>query len=205
MKLLNQAVVFALAAVATLAMAGQAFAQQRLYDPVKREWVTINPIHSAATRNVSLGGSTGPVAREMVAYDCSVAVGTIIVETSERRTYLVTDKCKAMKYAVGVGRPGFTFQGTYNITRKVEWPGWTPPAAMRKRQPDLPAFMPGGPENPLGSRALYVGSTLYRLHGTPEAWSIGGAVSSGCIRFTQDDIQDLYKRVPVGARVIVRL
>jgi lipoprotein-anchoring transpeptidase ErfK/SrfK len=209
MNLIKQAVVFALAAVATLAVAGQAFAQTRLYDPVKREWVTINPVHTdgaaGATRQVALGGATGPVPREMVDYDCSVAVGTIIVETSERRTYLVTDKCKAMKYAVGVGREGFTFSGTYNITRKVEWPGWTPPAAMRKRQPGLPAFMPGGPDNPLGSRALYIGSTLYRLHGTPEAWSIGGAVSSGCIRFTQDDIQDLYKRVPVGAKVVVRL
>ena len=108
-----------------------------------------------------------------------------------------------MKYGVGVGRDGFTWSGTHRITRKAEWPGWTPPPQMRKRVPDLPAYMEGGPNNPLGARALYIGSTLYRVHGTSEPWSIGQAVSSGCIRLTNDDITDLYDRVQVGALIVV--
>ena len=104
---------------------------------------------------------------------------------------------------IGVGRDGFRWSGTHRITRKAEWPGWTPPPAMRKRVPDLPAYMPGGPNNPLGARALYIGSTLYRLHGTSEPWTIGQAVSSGCIRLTNEDVTDLYERAKVGATVVV--
>ena len=113
------------------------------------------------------------------------------------------DDGKAMKYGIGVGRDGFRWSGQHRITRKAEWPGWTPPAQMRKRVPDLPAYMPGGPNNPLGARALYIGSTLYRIHGTSEPWTIGQAVSSGCIRLTNEDVTDLYDRVKVGALVVV--
>ena len=136
-------------------------------------------------------------------YDGKYKPGTIIVETSERRLYFVMPGGEAMKYGIGVGRDGFRWSGQHTITRKAEWPGWTPPAEMRKRVPDLPAYMPGGPDNPLGARALYIGSTLYRLHGTSEPWTIGQAVSSGCIRLTNEDIIDLYDRVKVGSMVVV--
>lgn len=143
------------------------------------------------------------IKKEIVEYATTQKPGTIVIETGERRLYLVLEDGKAMKYGIGVGRDGFTWSGTHRITRKAEWPGWTPPAAMRKRVPDLPAFMEGGPDNPLGARALYIGSTLYRVHGTSEPWSIGQAVSSGCIRLTNDDVTDLYERVSVGAKIVV--
>lgn len=143
------------------------------------------------------------IEKEVVDYDTKFKVGTIVVETSERRLYLVLPDGKALRYGIGVGRDGFTWTGQHKITRKAEWPGWTPPAAMRKRVPDLPAYMPGGPQNPLGARALYIGSTLYRIHGTSEPWTIGQAVSSGCIRLTNEDVIDLYDRAKVGAMVVV--
>lgn len=153
----------------------------------------------AAVRNPRVS----PIPREIVAYETKYQPGTIIVETSERRLYFVLEGGKAIKYGIGVGRDGFRWSGQHRISRKAEWPGWTPPPAMRKRVPDLPAYMPGGPNNPLGARALYIGSTLYRLHGTSEPWTIGQAVSSGCIRLTNEDIIDLYDRAKVGALVIV--
>lgn len=143
------------------------------------------------------------IRKEIVDYETSHKPGTLVIETDERRLYLVLEDGKAMKYGIGVGRDGFTWSGTHHITRKAEWPGWTPPPAMRKRVPDLPAFMEGGPDNPLGARALYIGSTLYRVHGTSEPWSIGQAVSSGCIRLTNEDVADLYERVDVGAKIVV--
>lgn len=150
------------------------------------------------------GGKKGsPIKKEVVEYSTKYKPGTIVVETSERRLYLVLPEGKALKYGIGVGRDGFRWAGQHRITRTAEWPGWTPPPAMRKRVPDLPAYMPGGPNNPLGARALYIGSTLYRIHGTSEPWTIGQAVSSGCIRLTNDDITDLYERVKVGALVVV--
>ena len=109
----------------------------------------------------------------------------------------------ARRYGVGVGKPGFEWAGTHRVTRKAEWPDWRPPAAMRKRRPELPAFMAGGPENPLGARALYLGSTLYRIHGSNQPWTIGHAVSSGCIRMRNEDVMDLYERVRVGTKVHV--
>jgi lipoprotein-anchoring transpeptidase ErfK/SrfK len=108
-----------------------------------------------------------------------------------------------MRYGVGVGRPGFQWGGVKTITRKAEWPGWTPPPQMRKRQPELPAYMPGGKDNPLGARAMYLGSSLYRIHGTNQAWSIGQELSSGCFRMLNNDVEDLYSRVKVGTKVIV--
>lgn len=146
------------------------------------------------------GGST----RSNVRYETQYAPGTIVISTEERKLYLVQENGRAISYSVGVGRPGFQWGGTLRITRKAEWPGWTPPAAMRARQPYLPAYVPGGIDNPLGARALYLGSTLYRIHGTIEADTIGTAVSSGCIRMLNEDVEELYEMVGVGTRVVVQ-
>ena len=148
-------------------------------------------------------GSYKPIPRETVPYQTKFKPGTIIVETSERRLYFVLPDGKAVRYGVGVGRPGFDWAGAHSITRKAEWPGWTPPASMLKRRPDLPRHMAGGPDNPLGARALYLGSTLYRIHGSNEPETIGQAVSSGCIRMLNEDVIDLYERAKVGTRVVV--
>lgn len=148
--------------------------------------------------------NANPVPRETVDYAGPYGPGTIVVDTSERRLYLIQSGGKALKYGIGVGRPGFTWGGTHVVTNKAEWPGWTPPPQMRKRQPGLPAHMEGGPDNPLGARAMYLGSTFYRIHGTSEPWTIGQAVSSGCFRLTNDDVTDLYERVKIGTRVVVK-
>ena len=144
------------------------------------------------------------IAREVVSYDGRYTPGTILVSTTERRLYLILSDHQAMKYGIGVGRPGFTWAGVKTISRKAEWPGWTPPATMLRRRPDLPRHMKGGPENPLGARAMCLGSSLYRIHGSNEPETIGQAVSSGCIRMANDDVIDLYERVNVGATVIVQ-
>lgn len=139
----------------------------------------------------------------VVQFETSHAPGTIVVNSAERRLYLVLENGKAIRYAVGVGRPGFGWTGSHTITMKQEWPDWRPPAAMLKRRPDLPTFMKGGEDNPLGARALYLGSSIYRIHGSNEPESIGHAVSSGCIRMMNEDVIDLYSRVKVGTRVVV--
>ena len=141
--------------------------------------------------------------RQLIAYNTSERAGTIIVNTGEKFLYLVLPNGRALRYGIGVARSGFEWSGTHNVSAKRTWPGWTPPAEMRQRQPGLPAFMEGGPRNPLGARALYLGSTLYRIHGTNEPWTIGGNVSSGCIRLTNQDVIDLFSRVRVGAKVVV--
>jgi lipoprotein-anchoring transpeptidase ErfK/SrfK len=145
-----------------------------------------------------------PVPREIVTFGGNYAPGTIIISTSERRLYYVLGNGQAIRYGVGVGRPGFTWGGTQTITMKREWPDWRPPAAMLKRRPDLPRYMRGGPDNPLGARAMYLGSSIYRIHGSNEPETIGQAVSSGCIRMTNEDVMDLYTRARVGARVVVQ-
>jgi len=142
--------------------------------------------------------------RETISYTGPYSPGTIIISTQERRLYLVLPNGQALRYGVGVGREGFAWGGTKTISAKREWPSWTPPSQMLRRRPDLPHFMPGGPENPLGARAMYLGSSLYRIHGSNEPETIGQAVSSGCIRMTNEDVQDLYERVRVGTRVIVQ-
>lgn len=129
--------------------------------------------------------------------------GTVVVSTKQRRLYYVLGGGRAIEYGVGVGRDGFTWSGTKTVTRKREWPDWRPPAAMLKRRPDLPRHMAGGMENPLGARALYLGSSEYRIHGSNEPDTIGAAVSSGCIRMTNKDVADLYNRVKIGTRVVV--
>ncbi len=144
-----------------------------------------------------------PVPRQTVSYSGPYEPGTIIVSTRERRLYFVLPDHQALKYGVGVGRPGFTWSGVTFIANKREWPDWTPPAPMLLRRPDLPRHMVGGIENPLGARALYLGYSEYRIHGSNEPDTIGEAVSSGCIRMTNDDVTDLYGRASVGAKVIV--
>ena len=141
--------------------------------------------------------------KKLVSYRGEYEPGTVVIDTEKRNLYLVLEGQKAYRYRIGVGRPGFEWAGVHRVSRKKEWPGWTPPPEMRRRQPYLPHYMPGGPENPMGARALYLGNTLYRIHGTIEPYSIGSAVSSGCIRMLNEDVIDLYERVPVGAKVIV--
>ena len=150
-----------------------------------------------------LGYSGSPIPRQTVAFNGKYRPGTIVIRTGERRLYLVQNNGTALKYGIGVGRDGFRWNGVKSISRKAEWPGWTPPAQMLKRRPDLPRYMPGGIDNPLGARAMYLGSSLYRIHGSNEPETIGQAVSSGCFRMTNDDVVDLYNRVNVGATVYI--
>jgi lipoprotein-anchoring transpeptidase ErfK/SrfK len=142
-----------------------------------------------------------------VAYAGPEQPGTIIIDTTQNFLFVVEDGGRARRYGVGTGKPGFEWAGTHKVTRKAEWPDWRPPSEMiaRERQKGriLPAYMPGGPENPLGARALYLGSTLYRIHGTNQPWTIGQAVSSGCIRMRNEDVVELYERTSVGTKVVV--
>ena len=142
--------------------------------------------------------------RQPVYFRSLEAPGTIVIDTSERFLYLIQSPTNAMRYGIGVGRDGFTWTGILKVTRKSEWPDWTPPSEMISRQPYLPRWMAGGPGNPMGARAMYLGTTVYRIHGTNAPETIGHAVSSGCFRLVNDEIEDLYSRVQVGAKVIVR-
>ncbi len=184
-----------LALIAGTAVAATATAAVAEIDPLTRQPLVtyVDPAKAQATA----------IPREVVSFGGTYRPGTIVINTSERRLYFVLPDGKAVRYGVGVGRPGFDWAGSQTITRKAEWPGWTPPAQMLKRRPDLPRFMPGGPENPLGARAMYLGSTLYRIHGSNEPETIGQAVSSGCIRMLNEDVIDLYERAKVGTRVVV--
>jgi lipoprotein-anchoring transpeptidase ErfK/SrfK len=146
----------------------------------------------------------GPVARTTVSFPDNYRPGTIVIRAGERRLYLVLGNGQALRYGIGVGRQGFGWSGVKRVSAKREWPAWTPPAQMLRRRPDLPRHMAGGPDNPLGARALYLGSSLYRIHGSNEPETIGQAVSSGCFRLTNADVIDLYERVQVGATVIVQ-
>jgi lipoprotein-anchoring transpeptidase ErfK/SrfK len=150
--------------------------------------------------------------RQRVRYETNEKPGTIVIHSNEKFLYLVEGNGRAMRYGVGVGREGFGWKGNVTIGRKAEWPGWTPPASMRARERAkgriLPAYMEGGPKNPLGARAMYLyrggKDTIFRIHGTSEPWTIGHNVSSGCIRLVNADVSDLYSRVPVGTKVVVR-
>ncbi len=166
-----------------------------------------NALGESGDVTVAVGGGgffSGGSTRSVVRYETQYSPGTIVISTEDRKLYLVQDNGRAISYSVGVGRPGFQWGGTMRISRKAEWPGWTPPPAMRRRQPYLPAFVPGGINNPLGARAMYLGSSLYRIHGTTEADTIGSAVSSGCIRMLNEDVEELYEMVNVGTRVVVQ-
>ncbi|CAN7605552.1 L,D-transpeptidase [Bosea sp. LjRoot90] len=186
---------FRLALIAGTAIAATATAAIAEIDPLTRQPLVtyVDPAKAQATA----------IPREVVSFSGTYRPGTIVINTSERRLYFVLPDGKAVRYGVGVGRPGFDWAGSQTVTRKAEWPGWTPPSQMLKRRPDLPRFMPGGPENPLGARAMYLGSTLYRIHGSNEPETIGQAVSSGCIRMLNEDVIDLYERAKVGTRVVV--
>jgi lipoprotein-anchoring transpeptidase ErfK/SrfK len=141
--------------------------------------------------------------KQIVDYHGKESAGTIVVDTPNKFLFLVQGDGKALRYGIGVGRPGFTWAGVKQISAKKEWPAWTPPPEMLVRRPDLPRHMEGGPQNPLGARAMYLGSSLYRIHGSNEPWTIGTNVSSGCIRMRNEDVIDLYGRVNVGAKVVV--
>jgi lipoprotein-anchoring transpeptidase ErfK/SrfK len=158
---------------------------------------------SSGFSGFSGGFGSGPISRSSVSLAANHAPGTIIINTSERRLYYVLGKGQALRYGIGVGRIGFTWSGVKHVSAKREWPAWTPPAQMLRRRPDLPRHMKGGLDNPLGARALYLGSSLYRIHGSNEPHTIGQAVSSGCFRMTNEDVIDLYNRTRVGTKVIV--
>ena len=150
------------------------------------------------------GFKTQAIPRETVAWSGKETPGTVVVSTKERRLYYVLGGGAAVRYGVGVGREGFSWSGVKSVTMKKEWPDWRPPQQMLARRPDLPRYMAGGQDNPLGARAMYLGSSLYRIHGSNEPETMGAAVSSGCIRMTNKDVTDLYDRVKVGTKVIVR-
>ena len=181
-------------AVTMLAAAGQAQAQG--FD--------LRDILGGGPNFQSGGGGSSPIQRATVNFSGNYAPGTIFISTSERRLYLVHGNGQALRYGIGVGRDGFRWSGIHRITAKKEWPSWTPPSQMLARRPDLPRHMAGGIDNPLGARAMYLGPTLYRIHGSNEPETIGQAVSSGCFRMTNDDVTDLYGRVGVGTTVIVK-
>jgi len=195
-----RAFAFVFAALMVLAGVGQAQAQER----DSREILGGGPNFFGGGPSFFGGGGSGPIPRTTVSFASGYAPGTIIINTAERRLYLVLANGQALRYGIGVGREGFRWGGTHRISAKREWPSWTPPAQMLARRPDLPRHMAGGIDNPLGARAMYLGSTLYRIHGSNEPETIGQAVSSGCFRMTNDDVTDLYGRVSVGTTVIVK-
>ena len=163
-----------------------------------------NPAGSAGAEASPVQHVPNPIyQRQQVQYTGPERPGTIVVDTPNKFLFLVEPDGRALRYGIGVGRPGFEWSGIKTITRKAEWPDWTPPSDMLLRRPDLPRHMEGGPANPLGARALYLGSSLYRIHGTVEPQTIGTNVSSGCIRMINEDVIDLYGRVGVGTRVVV--
>ena len=151
----------------------------------------------------SMTDAVSPIRRYETWFPSDEAPGTVVVKASEKRLYLILGESRALKYGIGVAREGFEWSAQLKVSMKRQWPDWTPPEEMIKRQPDLPRHMAGGPDNPLGARALYLGATLYRIHGSNEPETIGTAVSSGCIRMANDDVIDLYERVAVGAKVII--
>lgn len=193
-------------------------AQRQHQQPKARTQV---PVHAqqarpARSQQVAMAGAPARKQQHQIApqflpqivdYKTSEAPGTIVIDTQKRFLYLVMKDGKARRYGVGVGKPGFEWAGTHKVTRKAEWPDWYPPKEMIAREAKkgnhLPVHMAGGPANPMGARAMYLGSTLYRIHGTNAPWTIGTNTSSGCIRMRNEDVTDLYERVPVGAKVIV--
>ena len=187
----------------SLALAGAAFASLSALSPAAAFDAEILKLNSYPPLGSSGKPQAVAVPRETVNYDGAYGAGTILISTSERRMYYVLPGRQAIKYGVGVGRPGFEWSGVKTISQKREWPDWTPPAQMLARRPDLPRHMVGGIANPLGARALYLGSSLYRIHGSNEPETIGQAVSSGCIRMTNEDVTDLYERAKVGTKVVV--
>lgn len=197
------AIIFSLSGFVTPASAERLSLFQRIFNPPPGVQLTsTRPQNSLQLRSGKVRLDPRYM-RQVVPYRTAEAPGTIVVNTGDKFLYLVLGKGKALRYGIGTARDGFEWSGTHRVSNKREWPGWTPPEAMKQRQPGLPDYMPGGINNPLGARALYIGSTLYRIHGTNEPWTIGSDVSSGCIRMVNDDVIDLYERVKIGAKVIV--
>ncbi len=181
--------------------------QERMSAPVERAYTSPSPrarVQQASAPAMGVRRAIDPeYQRQEVDYATAQPAGSLVVDTPSRHLYLVLGNGRALRYGIGVGRPGFEWAGIKTVSRKAEWPGWTPPPEMLLRRPDLPRHMDGGPENPLGARALYLGSSMYRIHGTNEPWTIGQNVSSGCIRMMNEDVIDLYERVKVGTKVQV--
>ena len=179
-------------------LASQALAQHRAYDQLD---VLDEPGKVPTAEEEQLPPQ---YQRQLVFFRTTEAPGTVIVDSNQRYLYLVQPDNRAIRYGIGVGRDGFRWSGVLKISRKQEWPDWRPPPEMIQRQPYLPRFMAGGPGNPMGARAMYLGATVYRIHGTNQPQTIGSAVSSGCFRLVNDDVSDLYNRVNVGTKVVVR-
>jgi lipoprotein-anchoring transpeptidase ErfK/SrfK len=207
-----------IAAVGALAIGAAAFAAPTAAAPVQLFPFLTPPTESASppTESAPPSVQSAPSAdegtsaalparlkRQIVSYATREAPGTIVIDTPNTYLYYVLGGGQAVRYGIGVGRDGFTWSGVQSITKKAEWPDWTPPPEMIARQPYLPRYMAGGPSNPLGARAMYLGGTVYRIHGTNAPRTIGTHVSSGCIRLTNEDVADLYARVNVGTRVVV--
>ena len=183
-----------------------AFAQVLAYMPPENDSAAYPQYDSQQSSDVAPSSDElpAPLRRQMVAYDTNEPAGTIIIDTAHTFLYLTLGNGQALRYGIGVGRDGFRWGGVHRVSAKKEWPSWTPPSQMLARRPDLPRHMAGGIDNPLGARAIYLGSTLYRIHGSNEPETIGQAVSSGCFRMTNEDVTDLYDRVSVGATVVVK-
>jgi lipoprotein-anchoring transpeptidase ErfK/SrfK len=199
----------AVAAVATViaatALSTQALANpfEAIFGQAQQERQVPSQAYGYANPNDDTAEVRGDFRRQVVNYPTKEAPGTIVVDTPNTYLYLVMAGGKAMRYGIGVGREGFTWSGVKTIERKAEWPDWTPPPEMIQRQPYLPRFVAGGPTNPLGARAMYLSGSVYRIHGTNAPSTIGGRVSSGCIRMVNEDVTDLYNRVGVGTKVVV--
>jgi lipoprotein-anchoring transpeptidase ErfK/SrfK len=190
--------IIAAAAIAAGLFAGPAFAGSAA---PSQDSVNIVPASAPAPDSaVEIGFKRGKI----VSYNSQAAAGSIIVNTKENRLYFILGEGKAVMYRVATAKRGFEWKGTHQVSAKAKWPSWRPPASMRARHPELPRFMAGGPENPLGARAMYLGSSIYRIHGTNAPESIGKAASSGCIRMLNQDVTELYNHVKIGATVIVR-
>jgi lipoprotein-anchoring transpeptidase ErfK/SrfK len=205
---LNAVVAAGIFSLASFALVSSASAQALSYARVSSSALPSDDVADAADDSAGTASSTSVLPerlrRTTVALDTNEARGTVIIDTGNTVLYYVLGQGRAIRYGVGVGREGFTWSGVQTITNKAEWPDWHPPAQMIARQPYLPRFMAGGPGNPLGARAMYLGNTVYRIHGTNAPETIGQAVSSGCFRLVNDDVADLYDRVNVGTKVIVR-
>ena len=210
----TRAVAFGAFAISTIAFSGSASAAPQnppfpfffLPPPIQQQDVMAPPAVEDATPYEDQGSTfqlPARLRRQVVSYATREAPGTIIIDTPNTYLYYVLGNGQAVRYGIGIGRDGFTWSGTQAVTKKAEWPDWTPPPEMIARQPYLPRHMAGGPGNPLGARAMYLGSTEYRIHGTNAPETIGTHVSSGCIRLTNEDVSDLYSRVNVGTKVIV--
>jgi lipoprotein-anchoring transpeptidase ErfK/SrfK len=201
---------FALGGAVVLLLAGAAIRSANA-EPMSMAPTSYSPIdrylnddrYQRDDRSVDETATPAHLRRQVVSYSGTEAPGTIVIDTPNTYLYLVLGNGKAMRYGIGIGRDGFTWSGVETITRMNEWPDWYPPAEMIGRQPYLPRFMAGGPGNPLGARAMYLGNTVYRIHGTNDPTTIGKRVSSGCIRLTNDDVSDLYSRAKVGTKVVV--